>query len=156
MRYPNAKKYIWILEGSIWMPRRAFGYARYEIWTTEAEFWTDLTYFRILIITLSYELRLRWFKLIWKGKRNTYNVHVLSFLRFWLHQGQNRLARERNFFEMLSMEFWTNLTPFLILAVTLLSELRLRWFKLIWEATRNIYNFYVLSFTRFGLLYSQN
>ena len=45
---------------------------------------------------------------------------------------------------------------FCILAITLSSELRLRLFKFMWETKRNTYNFYVLSFTRFGLLHGQN
>ena len=112
--------------------------------------------FHILVITLSSELRLRWFKLTWKSKRNTYNFHVFICLIFGLHQGQNQLAKVRKFSRMLSTEFWTDLKPFRILAITLSFELRLRWLKMIWEAKRNTYNFYVLCFMRFRLLNGQN
>ena len=37
MGYPNAKQCIWMLEGSIRMAKRAFGYAGDEIWAAEAE-----------------------------------------------------------------------------------------------------------------------
>ena len=37
MGYPNSRKCIRMLEGSIRMPKRAFGYTENKIWTAEAE-----------------------------------------------------------------------------------------------------------------------
>ena len=54
------------------------------------QFWTFLTSLRNLGITLSSELRLRWFKILWNAKKTLYNFHVLSFERYSLHQGWNR------------------------------------------------------------------
>ena len=36
-------------------------------------------------------------------------------------------------------------------SITLLSELRLRWFKMLWNTKKNLYNFRVLSFERYWL-----
>ena len=53
-------------------------------------FWTVWTSLCNLGITLSSELQLRWFKMLWNAKKKIYNFHVLSFERYWLHQGRNR------------------------------------------------------------------
>ena len=54
-------------------------------------FWTVSTSLRNLSITLSSELRLRWFKMLWNAKTKIYNFYVLSFERYGLHQGRNRV-----------------------------------------------------------------
>ena len=53
-------------------------------------FWAVSTSLCNLGITLSSELRLRWFKMLWNAKTKLYNFHVLSFERYGLHQGRNR------------------------------------------------------------------
>ena len=53
-------------------------------------FWAVSTSLCNLGITLSSELRLRWFKMLWNTKKNLYSFHVLRFERYWLHQGWNR------------------------------------------------------------------
>jgi len=53
----------------------------------------------------------------------------LSYFEFFKIQVPSRLKltrKRKKISRMLSMEFWTELTPFRILAITLSSELRLR------------------------------
>ena len=50
----------------------------------------DSTSLRNLGITPSYELRLRWFKILWNTKKKLYNFHALSFERYGPNQGWNR------------------------------------------------------------------
>ena len=49
-----------------------------------------MTLLRNLGITISSEIRLRWFKMLWNAKTNLYNFRVLSFERYRSHQGRNR------------------------------------------------------------------
>ena len=45
--------------------------------------------------------------------------------------------------------FWTVSTLLCNLGITLLSELRLRWFNMLWNAKKKLYNFHVLRFERY-------
>ena len=117
-------------------------------------FWTVSTSFGNPRITLLSELRLSWFKMIWKEKKMIYNFNVLSFNRFRLHQGGNWVwsCCCCDTFEC----DYTISTTFCISGITLAYELRFRWFKMIWKSKTKTYNVYVLSFQIFKMNRGQN
>ena len=117
------------------------------------QLWAVWTSFRNLGITLSSELQLRWFKMLWKAKNNLYNFHILSFEKYGLHQGANGGIKCKT---KLIGQFWAVWTSFRNLGITLSSELQLRWFKMLWNAKTYLYNFHVLSFDNYWLYQGRN